>query len=439
MIELYFDTETSHLPAPSDNLIPVYLFGRSAKSGLYASIGGAVLDELRRIEEDINETAFDFLTIALAITAADTFIERERKAADGWCREIKVNLPLIDPKLWDANKDKLKKILHFLSGDIWELEFRKSHFPLPKKIKKGRKISLIGHDSTCLFSGGLDSAIGVIDLTKQNKKPVLISHAYPKDKAKQDEVYNKLNLINSKFQVLANPRRLENIPADVQMRTRSFNFIAFGTIIATAISKHYKSGNIVKLFIPENGLISINPPLTPRRIGSLSTRTTHPFFLKSLNELFTSLSLPVLLTNPYQFKTKGEMMKECLDSTALKNIAVHTVSCGKWKRSGVQCGKCVPCLIRRASFHVGNIRDDTRYSNKDLDLVVKNPDNRDDLMSMILAVRKLKKINNPNIWVSKSGFLPVDPTVRYHIINTVVRGFKEVEDYLLTQPLGINI
>ncbi|MFX4393007.1 hypothetical protein ABTA65_20265, partial [Acinetobacter baumannii] len=83
---------------------------------------------------------------------------------------------------------------------------------------------------------------------------------------------------NARFQVLANPRKVKEIPADVQMRTRSFNFIAFGALIATALSKNHFSNKIIKLYIPENGLISINPPLTPRRIGALSTRTTHPYF-----------------------------------------------------------------------------------------------------------------------------------------------------------------
>ncbi|MBR7552326.1 hypothetical protein KC220_27670, partial [Mycobacterium tuberculosis] len=77
-----------------------------------------------------------------------------------------------------------------------------------------------------------------------------------------------------------------------------------------------------------------NPPLTARRIGSLSTRTTHPYFLGRLNELFINIGLPVKLLNPYQFKTKGEMIAECQNQTLLQKVAANTVSCGKWKRSG---------------------------------------------------------------------------------------------------------
>ena len=44
------------------------------------------------------------------------------------------------------------------------------------------------------------------------------------------------------------------------------------------------------IYVPENGFISINTPLTRRRIGSLSTRTTHPYFINSLQLIFNKLN-----------------------------------------------------------------------------------------------------------------------------------------------------
>ncbi|EMI8399868.1 7-cyano-7-deazaguanine synthase, partial [Acinetobacter baumannii] len=370
MIELYFDTDNTQLPPLSDSLIPVHLYGSPAQNGQYASIGRPLLNEIKRIKEDLDETALDFLTIAMAITAADTFVERNKQAEDGWCREFKLSIPLINPNLWLPQIELLKEIMHFLSGDLWHFQFRTGSFVWPDKIKRGRKIPLAGHDSACLFSGGLDSAIGIIDLTSKNINPVLISHAYARDKSKQDNLYNLLGLKNSKFQVIAYPRKAGDIPTDVQMRTRSFNFIAFGALISTAISQHHQAGKVTTLYVPENGLISINPPLTPRRIGSLSTRTTHPHYMNLLNELFKRVHLPVFLENPYQFMTKGEMMQNCSNKIILKQIAKDTVSCGKWKRTGIQCGKCVPCIIRRASFNSAAIPDQTvDYVYKHLDLV----------------------------------------------------------------------
>lgn len=74
------------------------------------------------------------------------------------------------------------------------------------------------------------------------------------------------------------------------------------------------------------------------------------------------------------------------------------------------------------------------YVYPNLDLIIKDQDNRDDLMSMILTIRKLRHTNNPKIWISKSGALPTDLNLRNQILDTVVRGFN-----LNSQALGINI
>ena len=143
--------------------------------------------------------------------------------------------------------------------------------------------------------------------------------------------------------------------------------------------------------------------------------------------------------NPYQFKTKGEMIVDCQNQALLKKVAVDTVSCGKWKRSGIQCGRCVPCLIRRASFNAATYNDNTPYQFPILNDVIKNPNNRDDLMSMIVAIQSLENASNKNIWVARSGSLPFEKTERQSIIDTVLRGMGEVKNYLQTQNLDVTV
>lgn len=446
MIELYFDTNIKYLPSPTDDLIPVHLYGKGGKkNSQYARIGGAILEQLERVEEDISTKAMDFLNIALAVTAGDTFVNRDSKAEDAWCREIKLSIPVVNIDKWQIVQTLLEKTLHFLTGDIWKLVFRKSDYKLIKNEKARKRKNFLDHDSVCLFSGGLDSAIGAIELMEKNLKPVLVSHSYNKDQEKQNNVYELLScnfgLSSSQFQISANPVNIAQRASDDQMRSRSFNFIAFGSIVADILSNSYQNGNLIKLYIPENGLISINPPLTPRRIGALSTRTTHPFFIRNINEIFNIVGLKIELTNPYQYKTKGEMMLKCKNKQALTEIMNFTVSCGKWKRQNKQCGRCLPCLIRRASFNKAKLKDETEngYQAEDLKIVIKDDKHRDDLMSLIMAIRKIKESKNANLWVIKSGFLPIEPTERQQIIDTVLRGFKEVEQYLKKQNLGVNI
>ena len=85
-------------------------------------------------------------------------------------------------------------------------------------------------------------------------------------------------------------------------------------------------------------------------------------------ELLDKLGIAAVLLNPYRFKTKGEMLLGCANSTFIAANYDVTVSCssiskGRWeKRSPGHCGYCVPCLIRRASIEVAFDQDSTAYS-----------------------------------------------------------------------------
>lgn len=144
-------------------------------------------------------------------------------------------------------------------------------------------------------------------------------------------------------------------------RARSLIFLAYGVLAATSL-KLYQQGGDVTLYICENGFISINPPLTDMRLGSLSTRTTHPVFFSLLHKLFENAGLRVRLENPYQLKTKGEMLAQCADQKLVRDYASETTSCGRYLIHGhTHCGRCVPCLVRRAAFLASDNTDATEY------------------------------------------------------------------------------
>ena len=112
----------------------------------------------------------------------------------------------------------------------------------------------------------------------------------------------------------------------------------------------------------------MNIPLTIHRAGSLSTRTTHPYYLGLLQTILDNLGIQVKMYNPFQFKTKGEMILECKDWDFLKENLKWTMSCshpdlGRWKGESASnhCGVCLPCTIRRAAVYKAKINDDTIY------------------------------------------------------------------------------
>ena len=89
------------------------------------------------------------------------------------------------------------------------------------------------------------------------------------------------------------------------MRSRSLLYLALGLAAAAGF------GVTTPLIIPENGWISLNPPLTTNRLGSLSTRTTHPYFLEELTGLWQAAGIETPLVNPYNNLTKGEIVRRC--------------------------------------------------------------------------------------------------------------------------------
>ena len=107
---------------------------------------------------------------------------------------------------------------------------------------------------------------------------------------------------------------------DMNQRSRSFLFITIA-ILAMSGTK-----GCTQLLMPENGLIALNVPLEYMRIGSHSTRTTHPFYLKLWNEVVGGI-FKFSISNPYWNKTKGEMAAECLNKDFFKKVVNLSYSC----------------------------------------------------------------------------------------------------------------
>jgi hypothetical protein len=142
------------------------------------------------------------------------------------------------------------------------------------------------------------------------------------------------------------------LPTDREPTTRgrSFLFIAAGGVVASA-------AGLSAVQVAENGYIGLNIPLEPSRVGACSTRTTHPHFLRLLAGALAEVEIDLAIQNPYQLKTKGEVLEGCRNRDLLLDLAPATISCahpevGRWSREGyANCGYCYPCLMRRVSLH----------------------------------------------------------------------------------------
>lgn len=365
---------------------------------------GNALDTLEHLGVAPQETAVDLAILAALVFCADTRISRSLHSQDGWTREIDLYLPVSDLKAWAAAEEPLIRGLEFLTGDRWRVFFRQR----PKRVEAltppvQRQFPNL--KCACLFSGGLDSFIGAIDLLKAGESPLLVSHHADGITSKHQtmcrqwlkEKYGESAFASVDAYVSFASDEVQGGGKEDTQRSRSFLFFALGVLGASALGKD------TTLHVPENGLIALNAPLDPLRVGALSTRTTHPYFMKRFEEMAVALGIRVSLNNPYRHKTKGEMAKECKDQTFLKAKLKDTMSCssptkGRWKKQpNGHCGYCVPCIIRRAAVIAAFGKDDTFYSSARLPVSAGDPHKADgkNLRSFALAVQRLE--SNPSL------------------------------------------
>jgi hypothetical protein len=426
-------SKLTELPDARNGLVPVLLYDTTNRVA-HTYIGNGVEAELRRFRVPTSALAFDLLTISLAVTAADTFVSREG-APDRWCRALQLDVALCNPDPWRIVIPKLERALSFLSGDNWSLAFTGNGAPPPQPRHRRTASTVDLHASTdcvSLFSGGMDSTIGALDLRARGRHPLLVSHAYNQDSGLQERVLQILSSRAPRLAVNLAPGRLRGMTPEITMRARSFNFLALA-VVAAAIVRHATDRPSVEIVIPENGFIALNTPLTPRRVGSLSTRTTHPYFLAIMQDILNDVGEAVTLHNPYEFKTKGEMLQECREPVALASVASETMSCSNWKRKGYACGRCVPCLIRRASFAAAGLRDKSEYQTHELQWSAA-PNKLDDLLAVTSAIHRA--MDDPDRGLArKSGPLPPDPATRQRYDAVIQRGLREMSNYL--GPLGL--
>lgn len=385
-------------------------------------------------------TASDLMDLAIAIYTSDQILSRSQYGFQGWSRHIRLHFPVTNAHLWEGVKSDLEQMLSFLSGDKWDIIFR------DRTTAKTAQSQLIqnpnGITKVSLLSGGLDSFIGAIDLLENKEKVAFVSHykrgsESPKQTAitrALSQQYGSNSFLNYQFYVQPNQSHTLASKEDTS-RARSFLFLALGLTVANTF------GDQIELIVPENGLISLNVPLTQTRLSSHSTRTTHPYYLALFQKIIDALGIKNKIVNPYRFKTKGEMMIECKNKTFLAKHYPGTLSCShpdtsryiKGTSPGIHCGYCVPCIIRQAAEKAaGGIS--TNYAHQ----IKYNPPGPNtgkgrDLKAFKMALEEIKNIARHSmvLRVLKSGPLPfADLNELNDYISVYQRGMNEVSTFL---------
>lgn len=388
--------------------------------------------EVKPLPKFYSDEGIDLLYLSLFVFGVDRTILRE-ETPDSWSRVIELFIPVLAYDKWIQEKDKTEKMLNFLSGDEWILHFRPREknciedkaFDKYGKLKEDRK----NYDTLCMFSGGLDSGIGAIDLLESGERSsvLFISHYGGGKGTKEYQDALKDNLVEEygidQGQFYQNYTAVIHGVEDTT-RTRSFMFFSHAIAYATAMADK------VTLIIPENGLISLNIPLTHTRLGTSSTRTTHPFYMKMFWEIIKDVGINITVVNPYQFKTKGEMVLECKNREFLQRNIKNTMSCShpdvgwhKGESKTRHCGYCLPCTIRKAAIKKGELEDTSVYYDKSYN---SGPTAQHSLNAYRVA---LANFNSKTAFLKIQCSGPIEKNID-DFAELYIRGMQELAEYL---------
>jgi 7-cyano-7-deazaguanine synthase in queuosine biosynthesis len=386
----------------------------------------------------VSAVAVDLLKAAAAVYCADRLTLRPGT----WTRTIELSVPVRDVERWNGTGEALSAAISFLSGDRWQLTFGASTEPIPTPAEASPPV-----DAVCLFSGGLDSFTGALNLLAAGKNVCLVGHygagqthhVQARLKRVLAQRYSSQRLVlRQLFLQPAGPAAGQSrpLPADRERssRSRSLLFLAAGLAVAAGY------GPDVPLYIPENGFIGINVPLTGARAGSLSTRTTHPHFMASFSECVDRLGITNPIVNPFRTMTKGEVLAGCRDEDTLRELADQTLSCAhpetaRWARAEqTNCGYCFPCLIRRASMHHVGLDEPRAYT---YDVLTGSAELAQDKGSDVRAlIRSLNQSAKPTD-VLRNGPVPAADIADF--AGVYKRGRREILTWMTAASRAPNI
>jgi 7-cyano-7-deazaguanine synthase in queuosine biosynthesis len=305
----------------------------------------------------LSPIAADLVDLVSAVYLADLAILRGRN--EQFVRTFDLHIPVRALEAWQPVQADLSRLLYLLTGDNVGLHlYPREHEPSAPPAE-----GTADSDCVCLLSGGLDSLAGAVMLLRTGRNPLFVTHrsGNPTIAEAQRRVCRTLSRLSSglhyaPFTLLPRPtpRSLPFPPADLRepsRRSRSLVFMGLGAVAAAGLQA-------TEVYVCENGILTAALPLSPSRVGALSTRSTHPAVLTGFTAIAQRLGISCQTLNPFLYRTKAELITEVLRPVLRINEIQDTVSCWMSGRRHRQCGGCVPCLLRRVSMLAAGLPDE---------------------------------------------------------------------------------
>ena len=315
-----------------------------------------VQDITTRMVANVPDPVTDLLELAAYVYSADCATSRGgsmmRAMGADWRRRFRFVIPVRSPELWSSASviEALSDALRFLTEDEYQFEFEK-HRGAPEAqeyLELGNLAPAFDPDAVVLFSGGLDSLAGVVELVLGHQKKVaLVSHhSSTKVAARQRRLVTTLRSVAPSmlqhFPVLL--QKQQSLTKDYTFRSRSFVFASLAAAISHMLGKQ-------RILMCENGIVSMNLPIARQLVGARASRTTHPKALASFGHLFRALfeKDPPRVENPLFWRTKAEIV-QLIGNHGCSHLIDFTVSCSHVHDITTEqphCGECSQCVDRR--------------------------------------------------------------------------------------------
>ncbi len=358
-----------------------------------------------RVLTRVGPRAADLVRIAAYAYRADQMISRgepDNASATRWRRHLALCVPVNAPEYWSdpAVNERLAATLRFTTDDAWAFTFslappRVGQLPLDVRDQE-----VLGHPrAVVLLSGGADSLCVLLEAAANGERPVAVGHwSTASHRIRQKDILDRARgrLAWQFPQIGFRIHRQGAAAADNSQRTRAFLFAALGAAVAGEIG-------VERVYLGDNGPVSLNLPINDQLVGALASRSTHPEFLARFNCLLDGMfAAPVVVSNPLRDRTRAETLG-VLKETDCEDLLPLTLSCSKWRNlpaATPHCGGCSQCVDRRfAAIAAGlEVHDPAeRYKHDIFTSELPGWDDRTTALSYVRFARRVNRLSDDHL------------------------------------------
>lgn len=343
------------------------------------------------LPSQLDDRHLDWAHLMGSLFAAD--LACQRRTDTEWTRDIELHVALRDPAHWEQHRIRLELLFSRLTYDRMRLHLHQDQDPPAPPRQRATPFAAV--DCVALFSGGMDSFVGAIELANDGRSPLFASHvAGGPTRAAQHrlEPVVAARTSASEFQSITAQRAAGFGEVEGSQRSRTLLFVGCAALVASVLDLH-------EVFLNENGVMAVHLPLTEARIGSLSTRTAAPSLLDEMSRLISdALGSQMTVRNLLIGDTKPDVVLRAQHLNC-DSALPDTLSCWSVGHTGRHCGYCAPCMMRRISCAV-NGAPDAPYEHDvfaDPAVTLQRPFAQDNLAHFVACIKYLTAADDLDI------------------------------------------